>query len=68
MGRPAGLCSYVVHTTSGEYLYRSDCSATGRNRADAVAFLWWPEDVPDHAAALRARVPWMGPLVATRLR
>lgn len=63
-----GLCSYVLRTTAGQYLYsarRGDC---GFDYSSAAVWLWTPEQAQSCADKVATAIQWAGALMPVRAR
>lgn len=63
-----GLCSYVLTTGNGEYIYNPTIKLTGYGRDLALVYLWTPEEVADRVAELEPELSWAGRIRAVRSR
>lgn len=63
-----GLCSYVLRTGDGEYIYDPDSTSCGYTADTARVYLWEPGEVAARIEELERRLPWAGRLSARRAR
>jgi hypothetical protein len=66
--RHTGLNSYLLRNQASEFIYSSDTGLRGLDRNSAQSWLWTPEQVNAEVAAIAAKIPFAGQLMAVRAR
>jgi hypothetical protein len=64
--RLTGLCSWIMRTASGQYVYDLNGTQVGYDREAAHLWLCQPEHLP--ALELVRKPSWPGPVTAVRAR